>query len=59
VNPPSIPDIPYITRPTDHAAEGEIEVTGTGPESHDQVMAFVMALFRAALGEDSSTDDGV
>lgn len=36
-------------------AEGEIEVTGTGSEADDRIMAFVMALFRAALDEDSST----
>ena len=36
-------------------AEGEIEVTGAGPESDEQVMAFVTALFRAALDEGSST----
>jgi len=56
VNPPSIPGTPYITRPAERSAESEIEVTGTGPEGHDQVIAFVMALFRAALGGDSSTD---
>ncbi len=55
VNPPSHQKAPYITRPADRIAEGEIEVTGTGPEGHDQVMAFVMALFRAALDEGSDT----
>ena len=36
-------------------AEGEVEVTGAGPESERQVMAFVMALFSAGLDEDSDT----
>lgn len=49
------PSIPYITRPADRMAEGEVEVSATGPESERQVMAFVKALFSAALDEDSST----
>lgn len=54
VNSSSSPDAPYITRPADHLAEGEIEVTGTGPEAEDRVMDFVMALLRVALDEGSS-----
>jgi len=55
VNPSSHQKAPYITRPADRMAEGEIEVTGAGPESYDQVMAFAMALFRAALDEGSDS----
>ncbi len=47
--------MPYITRPKARLAEGEIEVTGAGPESDEQVMAFVTALFRAALDKGSDT----
>ena len=36
-------------------AEGEVEISESGPESERQVMAVVMALFSAALDEDSST----
>ncbi len=60
MNPPSPEGIhsdnrksPYLTRPADHLAEGKIEVTGAGPESDDQIMAFVTALFRAALDKGS------
>ena len=56
VNPHSHQKAPYLTRPADRIAEGEIEVTGTGPETDDRVMAFVMALFRAALDGGSDTD---
>ena len=54
---PSNPDIPFLTRPADHLAEGEIEVTGTGPEVHDLVMTFVTALFRSALDNGSSAGE--
>ena len=56
MNPPSHQKAPYITRPADRMAEGEIEVTGARPEADDRVMAFVMALFRAALDDGSDTD---
>lgn len=49
------PSTPYITRPADCMAEGEVEVSGSGPEDEEQIMAFVMALFRAALDGGSST----
>ncbi|UCH62789.1 MAG: hypothetical protein JSU77_13550 [Fidelibacterota bacterium] len=49
------PSVPYITQPADHMAEGEAKVSGSGLESERQVMAFVMALFRAALDADSNT----
>ncbi len=53
MNPPSNRKSPYLTRPPEHLVEGEVEVTGVGPESDEQIMAFVTALFRAALDEGS------
>ena len=55
MNPPSNRKSPYLTRPPEHLAEGEVDVAGTGPESDEQIMAFVTALFRAALDKGSDT----
>ena len=49
MNPSPDPGIPYITRPADRLAEGEIEVAGAESEADGRVMAFVTALFRATL----------
>jgi len=53
---PSRRKTPYITRPDAHLAEGEIEVTETGVDADEQVLAFATALLRAALDDGSGTD---
>ncbi len=48
----SIPDGCYLTQPTEKVAEGEIQIDGSSGETDNRVMTFVIALFRAALGDD-------